>query len=137
MDGILGSRFASPRLTSSHPRPWAISYKCVVNYLPRGRDTVLLHRCSSPPTLATSLLLHRPVTSTDCLPTAPSTPLFLSPAPSSALSLSFSHVISRSCFFPLRAVSSSTCRHLLLVLLLLLRHVMAPRVKETNVYLKN
>lgn len=39
----LSLRFASPR-------PWAISYKCVVNYLPRGRDTtVLLHRCSSPP----------------------------------------------------------------------------------------
>lgn len=76
-------RLTSPR-RASPPRPWAISYKCVVNYLPRGRDTaVLLHRCSSPSTLATSLLLYRRVTSTDCLPTAPSTSsLFLSPAPS-------------------------------------------------------
>lgn len=134
----LSLRFASPR-------PWAISYKCVVNYLPRGRDTaVLLHRRSSPPTLATSLLLHRPVTST---PTAfrlhPPTSLFLSPTSflfaslflSLSLSLarlSFSRVIPRSGFFPLRAVSSSTYH-----LLLILRHVMAPRVKETNVYLKN
>lgn len=132
---LTSSRPTSSRLTSSHPHPWAISYKCVVNYLPRGHDTaVLLHRCSSPPTLATSLLLHRPVTSTDCLPTTPSTPLFLSPAPSSRLSRSL--IIPRSRFFPLHAVSSSTYCHLLLVFLIL-RHVMAPRVKETNVYLKN
>lgn len=101
-------RLTSPR-RASPPRPWAISYKCVVNYLPRGRDTaVLLHRCSSPSTLA-SLLLYRRVTSTDCLPTAPS----LLPSFSHLLSplfppsLSCSHVIPRSRFFSPRAVSSS------------------------------
>lgn len=94
---LTSSRPTSFRLTSPHPHPWAISYKCVVNYLPRGRDTaVLLHRCSSPPILATSLLLHRPVTSTDCLPTAPSTPLFLSPAPSSRLSRSLTSSLDRA-----------------------------------------
>lgn len=82
------------------------------------------------PTLATSLLLHRPVTSTDCLPTAPPTPLFLSPARSLSL---VSLVLPRH---PSIALLPSL-RRLLLLLLLLLWHVMAPRVKETNVYLKN
>lgn len=45
---------------SATPHPWAISYKCVVNYLPRGRDTttLLFHTGISPS--PNDLHYHRP-----------------------------------------------------------------------------
>lgn len=118
------SRTASPHLARR-----AISYKCVVNYLPRD-TAVLLHRCSSLPHSP------HPFCSTDPSPPPTAFRLHHLRPPSLFLSLyfsfslSYSRVIPRSRFCPLRAVSivsssSSSC------------NVMAPRVKETNVYLKN
>lgn len=127
--------FASPRLTLARGR-----YRINVSLITYPAD-------ATPPfsSIGVSPLPHlpHPFCSTD--PSPPPTafrlhhlyaPLSLTCSLFPSPSLSFSHVIPRSRFFPLHAVSSSTYRHLLLVLLIL-QHVMAPRVKETNVYLKN